>query len=38
VLKEICLEKSKGKINFPKSCKTENKVAKKIEIEKKDKR
>jgi hypothetical protein len=38
VLKEICLEKSKGKMNLPKSCKVENKVAKRIEIEKKNKR
>jgi hypothetical protein len=38
VLKEICFEKSKGKMNFPKSCEVENKVANKIEIEKKNKR
>jgi hypothetical protein len=38
VLKEVCLEKSKGKMNFPKSCEVENKVANKIEIEKKNKR
>jgi hypothetical protein len=38
VLKEICFEKSRGKINFPKSCRLENKVANKIEIEKKNKR
>jgi hypothetical protein len=38
VLKEVCFEKSKGKMNFPKSCKVENKVANKIEIEKKNKR
>jgi hypothetical protein len=38
VLKENCFEKSKGKMNFPKSCKVEKRVAKKIEIEKKNKR
>jgi hypothetical protein len=38
VLKEVCFEKSKGKMNFPKSCEVENKVAKRIEIEKKNKR
>jgi hypothetical protein len=38
VLKEICFEKSNGKINFPKSCKIENKVAKEIENKNKTKR
>jgi hypothetical protein len=38
VLKEVCFEKSNRKINFPKSWEVENKVAKKIEIEKKNKR
>jgi hypothetical protein len=38
VLKEVCLEKSKGKMNFPKICEVENMAAKRIEIEKKNKR
>ena len=38
VLKEVCFEKSKGRMNFPKICKVENKAAKRIEREKKNKR
>jgi hypothetical protein len=38
VLKETCFEKSNGKMNLPKSWAVENRVAKRIEIEKKNKR
>ena len=38
VLKEVCFEKSNGRINFPKSCKVENRAARRIEREKKNKR